>query len=67
MAERSVVVDELEKLLSEMARPIWVWRAARAQTGMQAPGRARGAETRRVNALIEIQDMLNRYAEGKQR
>lgn len=65
LAERSVVMEELEKLLNDLARPIWVWRAGRAMTSSKHPGQARGAETRRVHALAEIQKMLDDYHEGR--
>ena len=55
--------DALERLLNEMARPIRVWRFAVGllRNVYLKPGAYTGAETRRINALTEIDQMMREY------
>lgn len=50
-------MDKYEKLIDELTRPIFVWRMARADH------QRKGAETRRVNALAEIEAILDKFNE----
>lgn len=53
--------DRLEKLIEDMARPVWILRSAngllRSSTQL-VPGRREGAATRRTNALAEIRRLV---------
>ena len=60
--------EEIEQFLDALARPMWVWRAARGMLeGEHKDGVLRGAEKRRVNALNEIRTLIQqaRSEDGK--
>jgi hypothetical protein len=51
----------VDELISKLAKPIYVYRLARAQLDKTDPYRRRGAETRMKNAEREIEEILFQY------
>lgn len=57
----------IEELLEKLAKPIWVWRAARgflnAGWTLAQPNRRDGAEKRRINALERTDYLIRKYVQ----
>lgn len=61
-------IERIHKLVDDLARPIFVLKAARgllranAQSGTQeSTGQSRGAHTRQRNAAAQIVDIIDQY------
>jgi hypothetical protein len=71
--ETEVQVDEaaLERLLDDLTKPMFVWRMNRAQAdprqydGDEKHPKLRAARTARGQALRQVHEAVQRYAQGR--
>ena len=64
--EHAKLLSRIDRFVNELSRPLWVYRASRAQVtgGMIDPASSMGrsAVTRRRNSARELADLLTKYA-----